>query len=54
MGYAPGLALQVSGVHEIFGSVLNGVLLLLSYSWLLDQATSSWTASFAASTRIKI
>ena len=29
MGHAPGLALQVSGVNEIFWSVLNGVLLLL-------------------------
>ena len=37
MGYAPGLALQVSGVNEVFWSVLNGVLLLLSRLRLLDR-----------------
>ena len=41
MGYALGFALQVSGVSDFFGSVLNGVLLLLSclrlLDWLSDQ-----------------
>ena len=40
MGYAPGLALQVSGVNEVFWGVLNGVLLLLFYSWLLDRLSN--------------
>ena len=37
MCYAPGLALQVSGVNEVFWSVLNGVLLLLFCLRLLDR-----------------
>ena len=37
MGHAPGLALQVSGVNEIFWSVLNGVLLRLFCSWLRER-----------------
>jgi len=41
MGYAPGLALQVSGVSDFFGSALDCVLLLLSclrlLDWLSDQ-----------------
>ena len=39
-GYAPGLALQVSGVNEIFWSVLNGDLRLLLCSWLLDRLSN--------------
>jgi len=39
-GYAPGLALQVSGVNEKFWSELNGDLLLLSCSWLLDRLSN--------------
>ena len=37
MGYAPGLALQVSGVSNFFGSGLDCVLLLLSRLRLLDR-----------------
>ena len=37
MDYAPGLSLQVSGVTEVFWSVLNGVLLLLFCLRLLDR-----------------
>ena len=51
-GYAPGLALQVSGVNNFFASRLACVFLLLSRLRLLE-ATSSWTASFVVSTRIK-
>ena len=40
MGYAPGLALQVSGVNEVFWSVLNGILLLLFCLWLLDRLSN--------------
>ena len=40
MGYAPGLALQVSGVNEVFWSGLNGVLLLFLCSWLLDRLSN--------------
>ena len=36
-GYAPGLALQVSGVSNFFGSVLDCILLLLSHLLLLDR-----------------
>ena len=46
MCYAPGLALQVSGVHEIFRSVLNGVLLLLFCSWLLDRLGDQLVGDF--------
>ena len=35
-GYAPGLALQVSGVSDFAWSLLNYFLLLLSCLWLLD------------------
>ena len=45
-GYAPGLALQVSGVNEIFWSVLNGDLLLLLCSWLLDRLNHQLVDSF--------
>ena len=46
MGYAPGLALQVSGVSDFFGSVLNGVLLLLSCLRLLDQFSDQLVDGF--------
>ena len=46
MGYAPGLALQVSGVNEIFWSVLNGVLLLLSRLRLLDRLGDQLVGDF--------
>ena len=49
MGYAPGLALQVSGVSDFFGSVFNCVLLLLSCLRLLDSACGSWTGSATSS-----
>jgi len=39
-GYAPGLALQVSGVNENLWSGLNGVLLRLFCSWLLDRLSN--------------
>ena len=39
-GYAPGLALQVSGVNENLWSGLNGDLLLLLCSWLLDRLSN--------------
>ena len=39
-GYAPGLALQVSGVSDFFGSVLDCVLLLFSCLWLLDRLSN--------------
>ena len=37
MGYAPGLALQVSGVSNFFGCGLDCVLLLFSRLRLLDR-----------------
>ena len=40
MGYAPGLALQVSGVSSFFGGVLNGFLLLLFCLRLLDRLSN--------------
>ena len=46
MGYAPGLALQVSGVNEIFWSVLNGALLRLFCSWLLDRLSDQLVGDF--------
>ena len=46
MGYAPGLALQVSGVSGFFGSVLNGVLLLLSCLRLLDRLSDQLVDGF--------
>ena len=46
MGYALGLALQVSGVRDFFGSVLNCVLLLLSYLRLLDRLSNQLVDSF--------
>ena len=46
MGYAPGLALQVSGVNEVFWSVLNGVLLRLFCSWLLDRLSDQLVGDF--------
>ena len=46
MGYAPGLALQVSGVNEVFWSVLNGVLLLLFCLWLLDRLSDQLVGDF--------
>jgi hypothetical protein len=46
MGYAPGLALQVSGVNEVFWSVLNGVLLLLSRLRLLDRLGDQLVGAF--------
>ena len=46
MGYAPGLALQVSGVNEVFWSVLNGVLLLLFCLWLQDRLSDQLVGDF--------
>ena len=46
MGYALGLALQVSGVNELFWSVLNGVLLLLSRLRLLDRLGDQLVGDF--------
>ena len=46
MGYAPGLALQVSGVNEVFWSGLNGVLLLLFCLWLLDRLSDQLVGDF--------
>ena len=46
MGYAPGLPLQVSGVNEVFWSVLNGVLLLLFCLWLLDRLSDQLVGDF--------
>ena len=46
MGHAPGLALQVSGVNEIFWSVLNGVLLQLFCSWLLYRLSNQLAGDF--------
>jgi len=45
-GYAPGLALQVSGVNEIFWSGLNGDLLLLFCLWLLDRLSDQLVGGF--------
>ena len=46
-GYAPGLALQVSGVSDFFGSGFDGVLLLLSRLRLLDSFGDQLTDGFA-------
>ena len=46
MGYAPGLALQVSGVSDFFGSVLDCVLLLLSCFRLLDRLSDQLVDGF--------
>ena len=46
MGYALGLALQVSGVNEVFWSVLNGILLLLSRLRLLDRLGDQLVGDF--------
>ena len=45
-GYAPGLALQVSGVSDFFGSVLDCVLLLFSYLQLLDRLSNQLVDGF--------
>ena len=45
-GYAPGLALQVSGVNEVFWSVLNGVLLLVFRLRLLDRLGDQLVGDF--------
>ena len=45
-GYAPGLALQVSGVSDFFGSVLDCVLLLFSCLRLLDQLSNQLVNRF--------
>ena len=47
MGHAPGLALQVSGVSDFFGSVLDCVLLLFPYLWLLDRLSDQLIDGFA-------
>ena len=39
--------MQVSGVNEIFWSALNGDLLLLLYSWLLDRLNDQLVGDFA-------
>ena len=38
--------MQVSGVSDFFGSVLNYVLLLLSYLWLLDRLRNQLVDDF--------
>ena len=38
--------MQVSGVHEVFWSVLNGVLLLLCCLWLLDRLSNQLAGDF--------
>ena len=38
--------MQVSGVNEVFWSVLNGVLLRLFYSWLLDRLSDQLAGDF--------
>ena len=47
MGHAPGLALQISGFSDFFGSVLDCVLLLFPYSRLLDQLSDQLVYGFA-------
>ena len=39
--------MQVSGVNKVCWSVLNGVLLLLSCSWLLDRLNDQLVGDFA-------
>ena len=46
MGYALGLALQVSGVSNLFGSGLNCVVLLLSRLRLLDRLGDQLVGGF--------
>ena len=46
MGYAPGLALQVSGVSNFFASVLACIFLLLSRLWLLDRLGDQLVGGF--------
>ena len=46
MGYAPRLALQVSGVSNFFGSGLDCVLLLLSRLRLLDRLGDQLVGGF--------
>ena len=38
--------MQVSGVNKVCWSVLNGDLLLLLYSWLLDRLNDQLVDSF--------
>ena len=45
-GYTPGLALQVSGVSDFFGSVLDCVLLLFSCLRLLDRLGDQLVGDF--------
>ena len=47
MGHAPGLALQISGVSDFFGSVLDYVLLLFPYLRLLDRLSDQLVDGFA-------
>ena len=49
MGHAPGLALQVSGVSDFFGSVLDCVLLLFSCLRLLDRFSNELVGDFGVS-----
>ena len=46
MGYAPGLALQVSGVSKFFGSGLDCVILMLSRLRLLDRLGDQLVGDF--------
>ena len=46
MGYAPGLALQISGVSNFFGSGSDCVLLLLSRLRLLDRLGDQLVGGF--------
>ena len=46
MGYAPGLALQVSGVNNLFASGLACVFLLLSRLRLLDRLGDQLVGDF--------
>ena len=46
MSHAPGLALQVSGVSDFFGSVLDCVRQLFSYLQLLDRLSNQLVDGF--------
>ena len=46
MGYAPGLALQVIGVSDFFGSGFDSALLLLSSLRLLDRLGDQLVGDF--------
>ena len=47
MGHALGLALQIGGVSDFFGSVLDCALLLFPYLRLLDRLSDQLVDDFA-------